>query len=171
MKSATRKLLFAGLAGVSILSATAVIAGGPGCGGYGPAYGAGYGPGPGYGPGMMGHGPGWGGPRHAGFAPEERAGWQLDVLKTSLKLQPAQENAWKTFAAAVQAQAKSMGQARDEMWDKARTMPERAELANRLVKERDQGMDKVTQALKAFYEVLTPEQRRVLDRQGPWLHG
>lgn len=168
MKTTTRKLLLAGLAGVSILSATAVIAGGPGCGGYGPGFGPGMG---GHGPEMMGHGPGWGGPRPAAYAPEEMAGYQLNVLKSSLKLQPAQESAWNAFAATAQAQAKSMGQARDEMWDKARTMPERMDLANKLSKEREQGLDKVTQAMKTLYEVLTPEQRKVLDRRGPWVHG
>jgi len=168
MKTTTRKLLFAGLAGVSILSATAVIAGGPGCGGYGPGHGPGM---TGHGPGMMGYGPGWGGPRHAAFAPEERADWRLDVLKSALKLQPAQESAWNAFAAAAQAQAKTMGQARDEMWEKTRTVPERMELANKMSKERDQGMEKVTQAMKTLYEVLTPEQRKVLGRHGPWIHG
>lgn len=51
MKTTTRKLLLAGLAGASVLAATAVIAGGPGCGG------------------PSGYGPGWGDPRHAAFAP------------------------------------------------------------------------------------------------------
>lgn len=57
---------------------------------------------------MMGHGPGWGGFHHAAFAPEEMAGRQLDMLKNSLKLQPAQEGAWQAFATAAQAQAKQM---------------------------------------------------------------
>ena len=167
MKTTTRNLLIAGLAGASLLSASAVIAGGAGCGGPGS-----YGPGmSGHGPGMMGHGPGWGGPRHAAFAPEDRAGWQLDMLKSTLKLQPTQEGAWNAFAAAAQAQAKTMGQVRDEMWEKARTTPESMDLASKLSKEREQGMEKVTQAMKALYEMLTPEQRKVLDRRGPWVHG
>ena len=153
MKTTTRNLLIAGLAGASLLSASAVIAGGAGCGGPGS------------------YGPGWGGPRHAAFAPEDRAGWQLDMLKSTLKLQPTQEGAWNAFAAAAQAQAKTMGQVRDEMWEKARTTPERMDLASKLSKEREQGMEKVTQAMKALYEMLTPEQRKVLDRRGPWVHG
>lgn len=167
MKSTTRNLLVAGLAGASILSATAVIAGGPGCGSYGP----------GYGPGMMGHGPGmmgygWGGgPRHAAFAPEERVGYQLDVLKRSLKLSAEQEKSWNAFAAAVEVQAKRMGELRDEAWSKARTVPERMEQASQFAKERDRAFDEVGKAMKGLYDVLTPEQRKLLDRQGPWLHG
>lgn len=164
MKNTTRKLLLAGLAGVSVLTATAVIAGGPGCGGYSPGYG--------YGPAMMGHGTGWGGgPRHAAFAPEEQAEWQLGGLRSALKLQPAQEGAWNAFANSALEQAKQMGQTRDEMWEKARTMPERMELTSKLVKEREQGMEKVTRKMQALYEVLTPEQRKVLDRRAPWVHG
>ncbi|MEW6120522.1 MAG: Spy/CpxP family protein refolding chaperone [Pseudomonadota bacterium] len=171
MKPTTRKLLLAGLAGVSILSAAAVIAGGPGSGcpgGHVPGMTHGM---SGHGPGMMGHGPGWGGSRHALHAPEDRADSHLEVLKSELKLQPGQESAWNAFATAARAQAKTMGQARAEMSDKARTMPERMELANKLAKEREQGMDKVSQAMKALYETLTPEQRKALDQRGPWNHG
>lgn len=164
MKSTTRNLLIASLAGVSILSATAVIAGGPGCGSYGPAWGS-------AGPGMIGHGSGWGGPRHAAFAPEEMAGYQLDGLKRSLKLAGEQEKPWNAFAAAVEKQAKRMGEIRDEMWNSARTMPERLDRAEKFAKERDTAFDEVGKAMKALYETLTPEQRKVLDRRGPWVHG
>lgn len=157
MKSTTRNLLIAGLAGVFILSATAVVAGGPGCGGTGP--------------GMMNHGPNWGGPRHAAFAPEEMAGYQLDGLKRSLKLTGEQEKPWNTFAAAVEKQAKRMGEIRDEMWNSARTMPERLDRAEKFAKERDAAFSEVGSAMKALYETLTPDQRKVLDRRGPWVHG
>lgn len=150
MKTTTRNLLIAGLAGVSILSATAVIAGGPGCGGYGP---------------------GWGGPRHAAFSPEEMAGYQLDGLKRSLRLSTEQEKSWNTFAAAVEKQAKRMGEIRDEMWNSPRTMPERLDRAEKFAKERDAAFDEVGKAMKGLYEALTPDQRKVLDRRGPWVHG
>lgn len=170
MKSTTRNLLLAGLAGVSILSATAVIAGGPGCGGYGPGYGPGAGPG--YGPAMMGHGPGWGGgPRHAAFAPEEMAGYQLDGLKRTLKLSTEQEKPWNAFSAAVEKQAKRMTEIRDEMWNSRSTMPERINRAEKFAKERDAAFDEVGKAMKLLYETLNTEQRKVLDRHGPWVHG
>lgn len=147
MKSTTRKLLIAGLAGLSLLSAGAVVAGGPACDGHG-------------------------GPRHASFNPQVRAERHLSELKSDLKLQPAQEAAWNAFAAAAQEQGKAMGQARDEMHGKTLTTPERMELASKFAKEREQGMAKVTQAMKALYEVLTPEQRRMLDQQqGGRRHG
>ena len=157
MKTTTRNLLIAGLAGVSILSATAVIAGGPGCGGYGP--------------GMMSHSFGWGGPRHAAFAPEEMAGYQLDGLKRSLKLNAEQEKPWNTFSAAVEKQAKRMSEMRDEMWSSSRTMPERIDRAEKFAKERDAAFEEVGKAMKSLYEALTPDQRKVLDRYGPWIHG
>lgn len=67
--------------------------------------------------------------------------------------------AWNAFATVAQVQAKTMGQARDEMWQQARTMPDRMDLAGKLSKEREQGMEKLAQAMKALYEVLRPEQR------------
>lgn len=164
MKTSIRNLILAGVAGVSLVSASVVLAGGPGCGGFGPGY-------SGYGPGMMGHGPGWGGPRQAAFAPEEMAGYQLDGLKASLKLKPDQEKSWSTFAATVQTQAKRMGEVRDEMWGAARTTPERMDMASKFAKERERGYEEVSKAVKALYDVLTPEQRKVLDRRGPWVHG
>lgn len=154
MKPTTRKLLIAGIAGVSIFSAAAVIAGGPACDGHGGGRAG------------MSHGMGGHGVRHASFVPEERAARHLDELKSALKLQAAQEGAWNAFAAAAQEQAKAMGKARDEMHGKqARTAPERMDLARKLAREREQGMDKVAQAMKALYEILTPEQRKVLDQQ------
>lgn len=154
MKPTARKLLIAGIAGVSIFSAAAVIAGGPTCDRHDGGRAG------------MSHGMGGHGPRHASFAPEERATRHLDELKSALKLQPAQEGAWNAFAAAAQEQAKAMGTARDEMHGKeAQTMPERMDLAHKLAKQREQGMDKVAQAMKALYASLTPEQRKVLDQQ------
>ena len=90
MKSTTRKLLIAGLAGVSLFSATAVIASGSACdGSSSPRFGMG-------GHGMMERG--HGGPSHTSFNPQERAERHLVELKAALKLQPSQEAAWSTFA-------------------------------------------------------------------------
>lgn len=168
MKTTTRNLLIAGLAGASLLSASAVIAGGAGCGGR-QLWSRHERPRPGN------DGP-WsrlGGPRHAAFAPEDRAGWQTRHAQVDVvKLQPTQEGAWNAFCCGRRPGAgKDQGQVRDEMWEKARTTPERMDLASKLSKEREQGMEKVTQAMKALYEMLTPEQRKVLDRRGPWVHG
>jgi len=160
MKLTTRNVLLAGLAGVSILSAAAVIASGPGCAGEA-----------GNGPSMMGHGPGWGGQRHAAYSLEDRAGWRLKILKSELDLLPTQVTAWNAFSTAAQAQARQMEQLREAMRAKAGTLPERMELAKKSSMEREQGMVKVMQAMKSLYETLTPEQRKVLDAQGPMTHG
>jgi hypothetical protein len=170
MKSTTRNLIIAGIAGAALVTGSLALAGGPGCGGYS-ARGPGTWGGAGHGPGMMGHGPGWGGPRHAAFSPEEMAGERLDSLKRSLKLGAEQEKPWNTFAAAVEKQARRMGEIRDEMWNSARTMPERLDRAEKFAKERDNAFEEVGKAMKALYEVLTPEQRKVLDRRGSWMHG
>ncbi len=152
MKFTTRNVLLAGLAGVSILAAAAVIASGPGCAG------------------EAGPGPGWGGQRHAAYSLEDRAGWRLKILKSDLDLLPTQLTAWDAFSTAAQAQAGQMGQLRKAMRAKASTLPERMELAKKFSREREQGMGKVKQAMKSLYETLTPEQRKVLDAQGPWTH-
>lgn len=163
MKNTVRNLLVAGIAGVSLVGAAVAFAGGPGCGGFG---------GPtGYGPGMHGQGPGWGGPHRAAYAPEDMAGYQLDALKRSLRLQPAQEKQWANFATAVEAQAMRMGEFRDQAWGSARTMPERMDQAGKFAQERDRAFEAVGKAMKDLYDVLSPEQRRVLDNRGPWFHG
>jgi len=157
MTNTVRNLLVAGIAGVSLIGAAAAFAGGPGCGGFG---------------GPAGYGPGWGGPHRAAYAPEEMAGYQLDALKRSLKLQPAQEKPWANFAAAVEAQAKRMGEVRDQAWSGgARSMPERIDQAGKFVQERDRAFETVGKAMKDLYDVLSPEQRRMFDRQGPWFRG
>lgn len=166
MKTSIRNLVLAAVTGVSLISASVALAGGPGgCGGsnFGPGY-------SGHGPGMM-MGYGWGGPRHAVFSPEEMAGYQLEMLKKSLKLQADQEKLWNTFAGTVEAQAKRMGEMHDEKSDVAKTMPERMDIASKFAKERERSFEEVSKAMKGLYEVLTPEQRKVLDRRGPWMRG
>lgn len=178
MKRTTRNVLISSLAGATLLGASVVMAGGAGCGGpggFGPAGFAGPGFGPAMmghpGPGMMAHGHAMGGHPGTAFAPEERARWHLDALKASLKLQPDQEAAWQAFETTAMDQAKSMGQARDKMWSQTQTLPERAALASEFMKERSQGMEKVSGAMKALYDVLTPEQQQMLNRPGFGMHG
>ncbi|TXT31916.1 MAG: hypothetical protein FD131_839 [Rhodocyclaceae bacterium] len=166
MKTSIRNLILAGVTGVSLISASVALAGGPGgCGGgnFGPGY-SNHGPGM-----MMGHG--WGGPRHAAFSPEEMASNQMEMLKKSLKLQADQEKPWNAFAGSVEAQAKRMGEMFDEKSDSAKTMPERMDMASKFAKERERSFEEVSKAMKGLYEVLTPEQRKVFDRRGPWMRG
>ena len=50
-------------------------------------------------------------------------------------------------------------------------MPERIDQAEKFAKERDASFSEVSKAMKGLYETLTPEQRMVLDRFGPRVHG
>lgn len=180
MKTWIRNGLVAGAAGVALVSAAVAFGGVTGHGAMGHG-----GPGMramGFGPGAMGamgHGPGGmgtamsHGPRADGFGhgePAEMARQQLDALAKTLQLQPAQQAAWTQFAGAVASQAKRMGELRESVGDAPRTAPERFDQASRFAKERERAADEVGKAMKSLYEVLTPEQRKLLDRPAPGRH-
>ena len=176
MKTPIRNLILAGVAGVSIVAASVALAAGgagagPGCdtGNAGPGFSK-------YESGMMmghGHGPrhGRGGPRGGDFSPEERAAQHLDRLKTSLKLHADQEKQWNVLASTVETQAKRMGELRKERAEAPKTAPERLEMASKITQERARHLDEMSKAMKGLYDTLTPEQRTVLDRRGPWMRG
>lgn len=128
---------------ISAITVTTVLAGGwalaqsagHGPMGFGPPFMRGQGPdgmGPGmmkgmdHGPGMMGHGMMKGPGMMKGMGPgmkgmmHGRAGVgidpaQLETLKTELKIMPAQEQAWSTYAKAVQDAAASMKTTRESV--------------------------------------------------------
>ena len=98
-------------------------------------------------------------------------------LKAKLKITPAQEGAWTTFTAAMQPPAHRMGprltpEQRAEM-DKLPT-PERIDKMHALRTQRmadmTAAMDKRSEATKAFYAVLSPEQKKIFDA-GFMMHG
>ena len=145
---------------------------GPGWGmgmGQGQGYGPGYGPGPGMGRGM---GPGGGmGPMGYGMGPQAygNPGAMADArnayLKSELKITPAQESAWKTFAEQTKQQAEAMQAWRTTIQGSApATAPERLELRNQVMKKRQEQMEKATTAFKDLYAVLTPEQKALADQ-------
>ena len=84
-------------------------------------------------------------------------------LHDELKITPAQENAFRTYIAAMQPQPR---QARGERanW-KELTAPARMEKMIAMQKERTAEMEARLPALNAFYAVLTPEQKKVFDDQ------
>lgn len=168
MNKTVRNLILAGVAGLTLASGSLALAGGPDCGGRG-SHGPAAWMGSNFGPGMMGHG--WGGPHRAAFTVEDKVGYQLDSLKRSLKLGTEQEQAWNNFATAVEKQAKRMSEMRETMWDTPRTLPERIEQAEKFAHERDAAFADVSKASKLLYEVLNPDQRKLLDRRGPGIHG
>lgn len=152
---------------------------GPGWGmgmGQGQGYGPGYGPGPGMGRGM---GPGGGmGPMGYGMGPQAygNPGAMADArnayLKSELKITPAQESAWKTFAEQTKQQAEAMQAWRTTIQGSApATAPERLELRNQVMKKRQEQMEKATTAFKDLYAVLTPEQKALADQRVGMLGG
>ncbi len=98
-------------------------------------------------------------------------------LKTKLSLNPAQENAWASYAAATQppaAMAARMDpEQRKKMHDDMQKLstPERIDRMNEMKTERDAEMAKRGAATKAFYAQLTPQQQQAFDantmRPGP----
>lgn len=177
MKTITRKLLIAGVAGAALVSGSLAIARSPGCDG--PAGGDGMGRGAamsehghGYGHGHgHGHWHGKGGPDRAAFNPEEMAKRHLVRLEGALALTAEQTPAWKAYAAAVEKQAARMAELRKARGDAPRTLPERIDRAQEFAKAREAGLAEVGPAAKALYETLTPEQREVMDRKGHRMHG
>lgn len=152
---------------------------GPGMGqgqGYGPGYGPGAGMGRGMGPGngpgpMMGGGMGYG-PMGRGMGPQASANpaaaaeWRLSSLKSELKITAAQESAWKTFSDQAKQQADAMQKLMASVQGSAQaTAPERLELRNQVMKQRDEQMAKGTNAFKELYAVLSPEQKALADQR------
>lgn len=104
---------------------------------------------------------------------QERAAKRSATLKTKLKITAAQEGAWTTFSTAMKPPANGMGgmgmrhdpALRAEM-DKL-TTPERIDKMRTLRQQRmttmNAEMDKRADATKAFYGVLSSEQKAVFD--------
>lgn len=143
MKSFTKRALIATvLAGAGFAAFAQMNHGGPGMGG-------------------MGH--------HDRMDPakmQERMDKRAAELKAKLKLTPAQEGAWTTFTAAMKPPAGMLAshQAEREAMAKLST-PERIDKMKSLRASRDAEMDKRAEAVKTFYAVLTPEQKKVFDAE------
>jgi periplasmic protein CpxP/Spy len=102
---------------------------------------------------------------------QERMDKRQAELKAKLKITPAQEGAWTTFAAAMKPPAGRMMDMRHDPKVKAEmeklTTPERIDKMRALRAERmaimNAEMDKRGAATKAFYTVLSSEQKAVFD--------
>ena len=102
---------------------------------------------------------------------QERMAKRQAELKTKLKITPAQEGAWTTFTAAMKPPAGGMMGMRHDPKVKADmdklTTPERIDKMRTLRAERmttmNAEMDKRGAATKAFYAVLSSEQKAVFD--------
>lgn len=101
---------------------------------------------------------------------QERAAKRLAELKAKLKITAAQEGAWTTFSTTMTPPANGMGMRHDpalraEM--EKLTTPERIDKMHTLRQQRmttmNAEMDKRANATKAFYGVLSSEQKAVFD--------
>ena len=83
-------------------------------------------------------------------------------LHDKLRLSPAQESAWKTFADKLQATTPAKPEAAPAA---AMTAPERADRMVALLQAAQQRAAVRAQAIKEFYAVLSPEQQKIFDTQ------
>lgn len=84
-------------------------------------------------------------------------------LHEKLNLTPQQESAWKTFTEKTKLSAPWPKGERSELTEL--TTPERMERMLNRMKEFEGRMAERLAAVKEFYAVLTPEQRKVFDEQ------
>lgn len=120
--------------------------------------------------GMMGS-EGHGGPRGGMHSErmEQMAARHLEALKAKLKLTPAQEGAWSSFAAAMKPPAGMMANRPDRAELDKLSTPERVDRMRALRKqhhtEMEAAADKRDEAIKTFYATLTPEQKKTFDAE------
>ena len=109
---------------------------------------------------------------------QQRRTERLAALKEKLKLDPSQEPAWNSFAAAQQPAARPAPSPSRE--DVARmTTPQRLDLMQQRQAERSAAFAKRADATRSFYAALNPEQQQTFDAQtlrmgprgGPGHHG
>lgn len=88
----------------------------------------------------------------------------LHALKGKLQLQASQEAAWTAFEQAMQAPAKPM-QRPDRAALEKLTTPERIDQMMALKAQRDEHMQKRSEATKAFYAALQADQKKTFDAE------
>lgn len=86
------------------------------------------------------------------------------ALKARLKITPEQEAAWTAFTESAKPAAGVAPRPDPAEMDKL-TTPERIDRMRALRNERQAAMDKHADAVKTFYAVLTPEQKKVFDTE------
>ena len=92
----------------------------------------------------------------------ERVAKHLAELKAKLKITPAQEGGWSTFAASMQPPAKAMERPDHAAFAKL-TTPERIDKMRALRDARNTRMDQRAAATKTFYGTLTADQKKTFD--------
>lgn len=87
-------------------------------------------------------------------------------LHDTLRLRPDQEPAWQAFQRSSVPSAQDDAQRRDafDRMERLRA-PQRMDLSIQLMRMDLQDMERQTDALKAFYATLSPDQQAVFDRE------
>ncbi|MCE9639657.1 MAG: Spy/CpxP family protein refolding chaperone, partial [Betaproteobacteria bacterium] len=131
------------------------------------------GPGPGAERSGMHHGPHGGGEgrgHHGQWSnPKAAVEGHLAALKIELKITPAQENAWQTFATKSRQQADVRIAQHEKISarkpDANVAAPDRLAQRTERMKQHVASMEARTAAVKDLYAVLTPEQKAIADKQ------
>jgi len=110
----------------------------------------------------MGMGPGHG--PMAAVDPATMVDSHLSYMKTQLKITTDQESAWQAFATAAKQQAAGMQALHTQMWDTTGIAPDRMALHAQAMQQCATSMAAMTDAFKALYAVLTPEQQAIADQ-------
>jgi periplasmic protein CpxP/Spy len=108
-------------------------------------------------------------PRHERMAKmhehmAQRHAQHLAELKSQLKLQADQENAWATFAQSMQPPAQAPARRDPAALEKMST-PERLDQMQAHKAQHDAQMQKHIEATKTFYANLNAEQKKVFDKE------
>jgi hypothetical protein len=91
---------------------------------------------------------------------------RMAALKEKLKLSPAQESAWSSFAEAQKPPAGTPGHARQARAEFAKlTTPERLDRMQARQAARTAMFAKRADATRSFYAALTPEQQKTFDAE------
>ncbi|MEG0046789.1 MAG: Spy/CpxP family protein refolding chaperone, partial [Comamonas sp.] len=89
-------------------------------------------------------------------------------LKTDLKLTPAQETAWNTYAATFKPGERPQRMEREDF--AKLTTPQRIDKMREMRAKRDAEMDRRADATKAFYAQLNAEQQKTFDAASLRMH-
>lgn len=90
----------------------------------------------------------------------------LQMLHDKLKIQPAQESAWKTYIAAIKPLP---GQGKPAAKADAK-LPEQLDGRLQMMQQHLEMMQKHVAATKALYQQLSPEQQKLFDQEGQRMH-
>ena len=90
---------------------------------------------------------------------------QLMDLADDLKLAPAQRAAWAAYSTRVQQLADDVARNRNALRFPKGTAPEQLEFVAETLRNRLTALEDITDAGKALYAVLTPDQRAVADNR------